>query len=725
MKARLQTGRWCWWPVAGLRSAGLPFSLLETATGRVPADWAANIARDERFAQALVWQNPAVAENWFLAYRERLARGEDTLSRRSQREVLLATYLQRYTAKNDTIGFFGPVGWAELVAGGQVSEGDRPVLRHRSAHVEPRVVRAMLDQAALDPAQADDLVVRLIPTVSWNGSDLAVPPGRTVPLPSVPAAVVRAVTEWPTSGLRRLVEEVAVGEGLPEHDVRAAIAWLLECGYAALGPAVPMDGNPERSFDNSTGPLAILRQDLALLLNEAKSTHDPEAVALLMDRARTLVTNAAGADRITRTERRIGRTPIYIDEGIGSVAKVGVDLLSAVERPLRMALDSAAWLAHEVGATIEAEASRLFDDLAGRASGVRLDVLMAVLGPLLADPTVVSSPIVADFQARWEMIVGAPREDDVVVDGNDVDRIARALFPVRPALWVGAAQHSPDLMLARSATGHAWVLGELHVAVNTLENGVFYRQHPPAGWDLDSLSRADFPHGRVVTCFSSDDPQITPRTWPPLSSTSDDYRYWALARDAYPAPPGRPVTAASAAVVFRDGARRLVVDAPGWSAPLLEVLGDLLSGVAVNLFRPFRPTEHRGRVVIDGLVMHRASWQLDRATVLAQTRGLPRELARDLREAGVPQHAFIKSAEEPKPLYINLESDLLMRMMMRVVNRASSGVVSVTEMMPGPTELWLDPDLTGPRTSEFRFVAASRDEARIPWTAKGQPNDDE
>ena len=35
-------------------------------------------------------------------------------SKDRQDEELVANYLQRYCVKNDTIGFFGPVGWARL-----------------------------------------------------------------------------------------------------------------------------------------------------------------------------------------------------------------------------------------------------------------------------------------------------------------------------------------------------------------------------------------------------------------------------------------------------------------------------------------------------------------------------------------------------------------------------------------------------------------------------------
>ena len=49
-----------------------------------------------------------------------------------QRELVIANYLQRYCLKNDTIGFFGPVGWASAGSGAPglvVVPGERLVAR--------------------------------------------------------------------------------------------------------------------------------------------------------------------------------------------------------------------------------------------------------------------------------------------------------------------------------------------------------------------------------------------------------------------------------------------------------------------------------------------------------------------------------------------------------------------------------------------------------------------
>nr|BFE70233.1 hypothetical protein GCM10020092_035340 [Actinoplanes digitatis] len=69
------------------------------------------IAASPAFQAAVTWQNRAVIGSGirsFLAWRPSVA-GRTSMPR--QREELVAHYWQRFCVKNDTIGFFGPVGW--------------------------------------------------------------------------------------------------------------------------------------------------------------------------------------------------------------------------------------------------------------------------------------------------------------------------------------------------------------------------------------------------------------------------------------------------------------------------------------------------------------------------------------------------------------------------------------------------------------------------------------
>ena len=92
----------------------------------------AGVYADRRFREAVTWQNPGLAQ--FLDEHDK---GPDAprRSKQRQRELVIASYLQRYCLKNDTIGFFGPVGWAAVdpgTAGLAVTPGEQLIARRNT-----------------------------------------------------------------------------------------------------------------------------------------------------------------------------------------------------------------------------------------------------------------------------------------------------------------------------------------------------------------------------------------------------------------------------------------------------------------------------------------------------------------------------------------------------------------------------------------------------------------
>jgi hypothetical protein len=69
----------------------------------------------ERLREAIVWQNRNALHTGIDAHLSAPVRDlSDITGKRRKRECLVANYWQRYCAKNDTIGFFGPIGWLRL-----------------------------------------------------------------------------------------------------------------------------------------------------------------------------------------------------------------------------------------------------------------------------------------------------------------------------------------------------------------------------------------------------------------------------------------------------------------------------------------------------------------------------------------------------------------------------------------------------------------------------------
>jgi hypothetical protein len=142
------TDNWALWRTVCLRGAGFPVRLLATlgdtdlaraadaviaASDPAVRDLAAAVyaaeftAGVQRLSAALHQAACGLALREAVSWQNRhaLTTGIDMVVRRGpkpakrnaqsrQHQALVASYVQRYCAKNDTIGFFGPVGWAQI-----------------------------------------------------------------------------------------------------------------------------------------------------------------------------------------------------------------------------------------------------------------------------------------------------------------------------------------------------------------------------------------------------------------------------------------------------------------------------------------------------------------------------------------------------------------------------------------------------------------------------------
>ena len=259
-----------------------------------------------------------------------------------------------------------------------------------------------------------------------------------------------------------------------------------------------------------------------------------------------------------------------------------------------------------------------------------------------------------------------------------------------------------------------WVLGELHMALNTLENRVFHTQAVDREAML-AASEADLRAGRILPLYPNDAPEVTPRTYPPTAvHVRDAFVYWSYAHDSGH-PSGAAALPSAGLVVTPDGDGGLSVVDPirRREASVLEFFGEFITALVVNHFQLREPGRYRPRVRIDDLVVCRRSWRLGAAELAAAAEGSGHSfgpLRRHLGDLGVPRHAFYKTPAEPKPSYVDLQAPLhlynLDAAARRILRTAGAGAsVDIVEMLPAPEQLWLtDPD--GQRyTAELRMVA--------------------
>ncbi len=753
------TRDWFLWKVVCLRGAGFPFELLAAlgdedlaaaADGADDVAYAAEFALAERrlgralagaarrpaLREAVTWQNPHA-----------LATGIDALLRRDpdkavrntkhrQHETLVASYLQRYCAKNDTIGFFGPVGWAAFGTGQDIAirNAHPPALvSARTTYLEGWAVAAVMTPhtAALRPW----LVPRLMPYVRLAGATLLVPLAPPVPLDAAQAAVLRAC-----DGIRDASEVAAAvladsGGGLTSAEqVRALlaaaaeqrrIAWQVEVPPNATRPEdyvrkllnhvtdEPVRNGATRSLD----ALCAARDALAA------AAGDPDRVAAAMTVLQETFTRLAGAAPVRRAGGTYaGRTPVYEDCCRAGEIEFGAAMLDQVRAALGLVLDSARWFTAAGAAVYRRLLSEIYRRRAAELGSDVVpfaDVWLRVPEILFDPPAQVTAPLIRGLRQRWAQVLAIPADHGgrVARTAGELAETVGRVFATGAPGWPTAVQHSPDLMIATGPEGKVqWVLGELHPGINTLRYATWVSHHDdPSG--LRQAMAADLGRAVVYAAETGAEGGLPARQGNALAGQGD--LRFTFAHDSFwPGQAGTLAvgdcdlveTAAGLRVRRRDG---------GIDLDVIEVLGDLIAAALAQRFRVLAPEPHAPRVTIDGLVISRESWtfgagELGFAATANEARRY-REARTWASAAGLPRHVFVRSAGEGKPVYADLTSlasiDLLSRSVRRARRHAGDAAeVTVTEMLPAPDQLWLT-DASGRRyCSELRVVAVDRKE---------------
>ncbi|MDQ2815280.1 MAG: lantibiotic dehydratase family protein, partial [Actinomycetota bacterium] len=314
------------------------------AAGRLSRAIAGTYA-DPLFQEAVTWQNPGLAQ--FLRDHDA---GPDAArrSKQRQRELVIANYLQRYCLKNDTIGFFGPVGWAVAGSGaGLVVVPGEGLLARRSTYFEVWAVDKVAAVIGRRGRELGWLRPRRTRSTLLAGDVLHRPHRRPVTLTGPELRVLLAC-----DGCRTISEVLGCAGG---PGARAVLARLAELGAVRLDLEGPADAWPER----------LLRGKLELIGDPVARAAALEPVERLV-RARDAVAATAGDpaglaralaglaeafEEITGSaaSRRAGanyagRTLVYQDAVRDVRVELGQAVTGALAAPLGLVLDSARWL---------------------------------------------------------------------------------------------------------------------------------------------------------------------------------------------------------------------------------------------------------------------------------------------------------------------------------------------------------------------------------------------
>jgi amino acid adenylation domain-containing protein len=781
------TGDWALWRTVCLRGAGLPVHLIaalgdaglaraadavitadatapaRTAPARAAADPAALsgagaayaaefTAAARRLSRALheAASLPALREAVAWQNRHALATGIDVLERhgpepakrntkRRQHEALVASYLQRYCAKNDTIGFFGPVGWSQIDDGPGIRithAAPGRSLAARVTYLEGWAVRAIMDGhvTALRPW----LVPRRMPFVGVDGTLLRLPLAPAVPLTPAEAAVMRAsdgtrdaaavaaaVLADPAARLGDVAEVFALMGRLADSH---RLAWQVD--------VAPQDIRPERSMrallsrvtdDGVRGPAETALDELTAARDElAGAAGDAERVATAMAGLESTFTSLAGIPATRRAgELYAGRTLAYEECLRGDTVRLGSGTLDGIRAALALVLDSSRWFVTACGALY----SRYFDEAyrqraAALGTGIVpfADVWLMVNDALFDQPPQLIEPAVRELRQRWSSILDLrPGARRIQLRAADLRERVTSEFPAEPPPWPMAVHHSPDLMIAgaEAAAGGrlTWVLGEVHPSIVTTRYATWLEFHdaPDA---VHAAMRHDL-RGAAVWFAESAEKGGTCTRLSNVLPSAGDFRLF-FAHDSCGYDPAAILMVGDCDLIGSPAGLRVRRRDGTYERGLLEVVGDLISTTISHCFSLVPPGAYAPRVTIDDLVVSRETWALAATDpAFADTTD---ESARYLQARawaarhGLPRHVFLRFTGERKPIYADLTSlasiDLIARSLRRARrNAGADATVTVVEMLPAPDQAWLT-DGQGQRYSaELRMVAVDQKSA--------------
>jgi hypothetical protein len=683
-----------------------------------------------RLREAVTWQNKKAVETGF----DSLIRQDPAMlrSRDRQHEALVASYVQRYTTKNDTIGFFGPVAWARLSNGHEilVAKPERDLIAAREVYFEQWGIDAVAAKLSSDRRLAPWMPPRRLPFIRIDGTVAISPLNGTHRLTEAQAVLLLACNGERTA--RQIAQEFQYR--MPstyesEQDVFAELAELADRKLLVWTFEVPLRSRPDHALRDSLAQI----QDVALRASALSALEGLET-------ARQAVAKSAGnweqlgaaLGALDRHFTELSELPssrgagtmyaarqlTYEDCRRGISVELGGKIVDDLGPALSLVLDSARWFTWVTAQEYTKCFRMIYSDLASSGTTVRvIDLWFRAQRLLFGSGSRPIDAVVEKLQRKWSDILSLPgRGSQVQYAADGLRMLVSDAFDVSRPGWPSGRYHSPDIMLAAEsidavkAGDYLLVLGELHASLNTLNYSFLFDQHSDRE-TLGSHMASDLPEIEVIPIYAKDSPKMTARMSRPFASPWSFYLETGF--DRAPGPRDKVVSLAELMVEDKNGA--LVTSLPnGHSIPLVELFGRTLGSLTAECFKMFGTDRHMPRLSIDRLVIRRETWTLParELTFASQAEEAERFLSarRWARSLKMPRVVFAKSPMEGKPIYVDFDSPLQINLLAKQVRAVvdknpSNDQIVLTEMLPSTLQAWL-PDADGHKyTSELRVVA--------------------
>jgi Lantibiotic dehydratase, N terminus len=678
------------------------------------------IARRADFLEAVTWQNPDLVEPMIVALGQ-MSPDAPNNQRLRKRQRIVAKYWARYCAKNETIGYFGPVSWFDFRADGAALRMEPgPGLVSRSElFLEPWAIDALAASLCSDPDVRPWVAPRRHPTVYVSGT-CARTQGGPVELDEDEARLLALVDG------HRIPADIAAEYGTEPAEVHEALERLAARELLIWDLEPPLVQHAERELrrrleaigdtevrDRATGVL----EQLEAARDALAGYRDADELRRAYEHLEREFTRLTGVDPARRPGQAYGgRRLAYVECARDVSLSFGPQVLQSCADPLALLLTSARWLVHEAAQRTRAVLLEAFD-----ARGVEsVNYMQLVFGCADTFFTPGNRPqdhVAREFAANWRAILGLDTGAHVVTHTSAALRgqVEETFAGGHPS-WGFACTHSIDLLIAaRGAEAFARgefqpVIGEVHIAYCPLESPVFAWTHPDIE-ELRAMLTTVIPGSRVMLSPVKDYPRVTARTYPFINEARD----WRLCVSPYPPRGDDRLLPLSGLEAHRDG-DRLMVGLPGAAEQFeaMDIAGAWLAWELVDVFKQVaRGHNHTPRVVVDNLVVFRETWSFPIADLDWVPARSDREhfaaTRRWRRDRGLPETVFAAISSETKPVFVDFRSEVQvanLAQLLRTGAETDGASVTFSEMLPAPEQSWLADAAGNPYTCELRLVFA-------------------
>lgn len=684
-----------------MRTAGFPSAWLESLemnSGELSeAKQLRTLFQNSRLQEALLWQNPDVAGN---ILSKCLAQEPSSLNSKTRRRCRkLYAYLQRYCAKNETIGYFGPVAWGRLRADLECPlDLSAAWLEQRTVYLEPWVVALFFRHVLSSPDVAKYFPLRMAPRLSLDGLHLY---GDSR---SRRRDGARTLSEAEASLLgvlrnRDFSEPELVELGFS----REVIGACLKRRWLSRVPPLPSVAQPLDWAQNYLAtlppeiktslwaPLEKMREAITAL---GAARGQPLELAVATSEFRSLVAQYAEGKSTRFQGQAYGSREGYYEDCRRRSLDLPLRFLERVAEPLSLLLESARWMSFQTGVhfarTVQARCGRQF---ANRGDGFNASYLWDLARDIFnSESCLAFKARNEELGRRWQSIFASRAR----LSSREVASAVGVEFQVPSYGFPGAGFHSIDLFLG--PRGEA-VLGEIHPALFPFSDLLTTHQHPrPESLKIWYEKRG---HG----------PEILPAQHLPFTRLAQDG--WSTERATHlilePAwgswrPPQKRLRLGDCKVYQGDHGPQIRCP-EGRIFTVLEFFDRDLRALQALHFSPFAWVEGRPRRQIDDLVVARSTWKLGMEE-LGQFHSLDSEsrhtaLNNFFDGLDMPERMFVSFPKEVKPVLLQRRSFLSMDLFWSLFRASQS--CRCQEMLPDLEQAWVEnPDGLG--TSEFRFA---------------------